>query len=119
MSDFGKTIRAARLASQLSLRGLADKLELSASYLNDIEHDRRVPSEAVVAGLASALGLDIDQLLALAGRVGEAAEEYLKTNPSAGVMLRRASGAGLSEDELKGLIAQMDRMIDKRKSTEG
>jgi transcriptional regulator with XRE-family HTH domain len=110
----GQRIRDARVAAGLSLRELARRIERAPSYLNDIEHDRRVPSEAVVMQLASELDLDSDLLLAAAGRVGEGAERYMQSNPTAGVLFRRVSGAGLGEQDLKHLLEQAEKIISKR-----
>jgi transcriptional regulator with XRE-family HTH domain len=118
-ATLGQTIREARLGRELSLRALADLLGRSPSYLNDIEHNRRVPSEAVIEALAEALDLDADSLLAAAGRVGEDAEEYLRARPSAGVLLRKATEKGLSEQDLQRLISQVDRFPDRRNTTDG
>jgi transcriptional regulator with XRE-family HTH domain len=110
----GQQIRDARVAAELSLRALARQLEVAPSYMNDIENDRRVPSEAVLLRIASGLGLDSDRLLAAAGRVGEGAQEYIKANPTAGVLFRRVSDAGLDEKGLKRLLEQAEEMIIKR-----
>jgi transcriptional regulator with XRE-family HTH domain len=82
--------------------------------MNDIENDRRVPSETVLRRIASELDLDADLLLAAAGRVGEGAREYIKTNPTAGVLFRRMSDAGLDEQDVKKLLQQAEKMISKR-----
>lgn len=115
----GQRIRDARVAAGLSLRELARRIERAPSYLNDIEHDRRVPSEAVVMQLASELDLDSDLLLAAAGRVGEGAERYMQSNPTAGVLFRRVSGAGLGEQDLKDLLEQAEKIINKRNQGTG
>jgi transcriptional regulator with XRE-family HTH domain len=103
----------------LSLRELARRIERAPSYLNDIEHDRRVPSEPVVLQLADELSLDADLLLAAAGRVGEGAERYMQSNPTAGVLFRRVSDAGLGEKDLKDLLNQAEKMIDRRNQGAG
>jgi transcriptional regulator with XRE-family HTH domain len=110
----GTQIRDARVRSELSLRELARRLELAPSYINDIEHDRRVPSEPVLRKICVELDLDEDRLLAAAGRVGEDAEEYMKSNPTAGVLFRRVSGAGLDEHGLKRLLTQAEKLIRER-----
>lgn len=102
------------MAAELSLRELARRIEHAPSYLNDIEHDRRVPSEAVLRQLAAELNLDADLLLAAAGRVGEGAQRYMQSNPTAGVLFRRVSDAGLGEHDLKHLLEQAEKMISKR-----
>lgn len=109
-SSLGQRIRQARIASNRSLRAAARELSLSPSYMNDIEFDRRVPSESVLLQIADLFGLDPDQLLGAAGRVGAHAEAYLKDNPTAGVLFRRVSGAGLGEKQLRELLDQVDKM---------
>jgi transcriptional regulator with XRE-family HTH domain len=110
----GQQIRDARVQAGHSLRAFARELGLSPSYVNDIEHDRRVPSENVLRQISDMLGLDADRLLAAAGRVGEDAERYLRANPTAGVLFRRVSAAGLPEDQLKRLLNQAEKMIMSR-----
>jgi transcriptional regulator with XRE-family HTH domain len=110
----GQQIRDARVQAGHSLRAFARELGLSPSYVNDIEHDRRVPSENVLRQISDMLGLDADRLLAAAGRVGEDAERYLRANPTAGVLFRRVSAAGLPEHQLKRLLNQAEKMIMSR-----
>jgi hypothetical protein len=69
-----------------------------------------VPSEPVLRQICAELGLDEDTLLAAAGRVGKDAEEYLKSNPTAGALFRKVSGAGLGEHELRRLLIQAEGM---------
>ena len=83
-------------------------------YLNDIEYNRRTPSEVVLRQICDVLELDVDEMLSAAGRLGEDAEHYLKRNPTAGVLFRRVSQGGLREQELKELITEVDRLERKR-----
>lgn len=110
--SLGKQVRDARVAANQTLRGLARDLGLSPSYLNDIEFDRRVPSTEVLRQIADRLALDVDALLAAAGRVGIAkdAEQYIRETPSAGVLFRRVTTDRLTEDQLQRLIKQVDKM---------
>jgi transcriptional regulator with XRE-family HTH domain len=110
--SLGKQVRDARVAANQTLRGLARDLGLSPSYLNDIEFDRRVPSTEVLRQIADRLALDVDALLAAAGRVGIAkdAEQYIRETPSAGVLFRRVTTDRLTEDQLQSLIKQVDKM---------
>jgi transcriptional regulator with XRE-family HTH domain len=73
---FGRLIRQARVSKGLSQKDLAARVlkgngeAISAQYLNDIEHGRRLPpGEGFVKQLAEQLGLDGDGLLAAAGRL--------------------------------------------------
>lgn len=70
----GKVISDARKAKDMNQKELAsavvreDGVPISPQYLNDIEHDRRVPSADIAQQLASVLGLHPDYLLYLARR---------------------------------------------------
>jgi transcriptional regulator with XRE-family HTH domain len=106
----GEVLRIARVGADLTLREMTAKLKITPSYLSDIENDRRVPSEEVLGQVASLLKLDIDDLMAMAGRVGEQAERYMKRHPTAGVLFRRISDKGLEEEQLKDLLATVERL---------
>ena len=56
---FGPTIQRLMAETGVTYRGLADKTNLSAGYLNHLVHGNRpVPSNEVVARLAKALGVE-------------------------------------------------------------
>ncbi len=55
----GRTIAKARIAKHTSQRELAVQLGISGMELNDLERDRRNPTEEERAGLNRLLGLDI------------------------------------------------------------
>lgn len=65
----GKVISDARKAKEMNQKELAaaifreDGASISAQYLNDIEHDRRVPSSDITQQIATVLGLHPDYLL--------------------------------------------------------
>jgi HTH-type transcriptional regulator, competence development regulator len=105
----GDTLREARIALDMSLRELARKADIAPSYLSDIENDRRVPAEDLLQTLATLLKLPFDDLMAMAGRVGDDAERYLKKHPSAGVLFRRLAEKGVGEERLKELLEQVER----------
>lgn len=102
-STLGQQLRDARVAAGLSLRESSRRLTLAPSYLSDVEHDRRVPSEAVLRRMADMLALDADALLATAGRFGAAAEEYLRTHPTAVALLRSLAERGVTEEQLRNI----------------
>lgn len=106
----GDIIREARIAKERSLRDLAKALEITPSYLSDIENDRRVPSEDVLGKIAKLLGLDHDVLMAQAGRFGDEAERYMKRHPTAGVLFRKISDHNLPEPELRKLIREVEKL---------
>jgi transcriptional regulator with XRE-family HTH domain len=110
----GEQIRDARTRRGLTLREFARRIGRAPSYINDIEHDRRTPSEEVLAQIATELALNVDLLLAAAGRVSGESKNYLQENPTAGVLFRRVSTAGLGQQDLSKLLEEAESLIDKR-----
>lgn len=112
--SLGELIRDARVAGQKGLREFARELDITPSYQSDIENDRRVPAEDVLKKTADLLGLNFDELMALAGRVGEQGEKYLKGNLAAWSLFRRISEKNLNETELQKLKEIADKMGEKK-----
>lgn len=111
-NSLGETIREKRVAMDITLRELARRLDITPSYLSDIENDRRVPAEDVLQNIAKELDLPFDDLMGLAGRFGEAVERYVKRQPAAGVLFRRISQANLSNEALQKLTKQTERLSE-------
>jgi HTH-type transcriptional regulator, competence development regulator len=67
---FGPHIREIREARGISLRALAQRIEVEPAYLSKIERDIFAPpSEALIVKIAAQLDQDPDWLLALAGKI--------------------------------------------------
>jgi transcriptional regulator with XRE-family HTH domain len=115
--SLGTVIRDARVESGRSLREFAKLLDITPSYQSDIENDRRVPAEEVLRKTAELLSLKFEQLMALAGRLGEDAERYLRRQPAAGALFRKLTETNASEDLLRKMIAEAEEA--KRKKKEG
>lgn len=60
--NLGSRLREARLRAHLSLREVARRLGVSASFLSQLENGKSQPSVATLFSLAQLLGLSIDQL---------------------------------------------------------
>lgn len=58
--DIGGKLRVARKRAKMSLRELADKAEVSASMLSQIENGKATPSVRLLYSIASALALPVD-----------------------------------------------------------
>jgi transcriptional regulator with XRE-family HTH domain len=59
--SFGPTIERLMTETGTTYRGLADKADLSAGYLNHIVHGNRpVPSNDVIARIADSLGVEAE-----------------------------------------------------------
>jgi transcriptional regulator with XRE-family HTH domain len=110
INSLGETIRQARTRARLTLRQLSAQAAVTPSYISDIEHDRRIPAEAVVRRFAELLKIDPDDLMARAGRIGDAAERYLKQHPAAGLLLRRITSKKLGDAELQRLLRIVEKL---------
>lgn len=116
----GDLVRDRRAALDMRLRELARRLEVTPSYVSDIENDRRVPSEDVLGRIAVVLDLPLEQLLAHAGRLGNDAERYLRQTPVATTLFRRISEENLNEDEIRDLMNRVQQLRpDREPETEG
>lgn len=58
----GTYIRQRRRLADLSMRQVSAMVGISNPYLSQIERGLRAPSEAVAAGIATALGITVDEL---------------------------------------------------------
>jgi len=71
----GQVIREGRVTKKMTQRQLAEKIKkengnsITPQYINDIEFDRRTPSEIITREIAKPLDLDPDFLVLLAGAV--------------------------------------------------
>lgn len=67
---FGEKVVEQRKSLGMSQKQLAEKVEISPQYLNDIEHGKRNPdSDVLIEKLAKALDLDSSILYYLARRL--------------------------------------------------
>lgn len=111
----GDVIREARVQQGKTLRTLAKELEITPSYLSDIENDRRVPAEPVLREIARRLDLNFDDLMGLAGRFGEQAERYVRRQPLAGQLFRRIAQANLDQETIRRLLDQIEGINKERR----
>lgn len=63
----GRALRRERLAQERTLKDVADAARISMPYLSEVERGRKEASSEVLAAAAHALGLDLGDLLSLAG----------------------------------------------------
>jgi transcriptional regulator with XRE-family HTH domain len=62
MKSLGEKIRQLREQKDLSLREFAKRLDVSASFVSDIELGRRYPSDKVLVKIAAILGTSVEEL---------------------------------------------------------
>jgi len=64
-----------------SLRQVAERVGLEPSYLSKIERGIEQPSEATLVALAKELEIDVDVLLAMAGKVSSRLQAIICSKP--------------------------------------
>lgn len=106
----GELIRHARTTLDITLRELARRLDVTPSYVSDIENDRRVPSEEVLIRIAAALDLDANDLVARSGRLASDAEKYMRQTPAATTLFRKVTQQRLNEQQIAALMEKVDEL---------
>ncbi|MGH7470948.1 MAG: helix-turn-helix domain-containing protein [Longimicrobiales bacterium] len=84
LGDFLRARREELRASdpRYSVRQVAERLGIEPSYLSKVERDiGSPPSEQTLARLASDLRLDVDVVLALAGKVSADVQQAIRKRP--------------------------------------
>ena len=115
-SDFGQLIRQVRTELGIGQRELARRINVSASYLNEMEQGKRpAPTEAVLDDIKDVLDIDDEIFYDLAGasRCGIAPDiqKFIQENNSLNSLLRVIQNTGYSENkilELKNMITSQN-----------
>jgi len=110
---FGAFIRREREAKEIGLREMAKKIGVSPTYLSKVERDEfPPPAEDKVRKIASVLGLDADELLALAGRVASDLTDIIRERPREMADFLRAA-KGLTAEDMARLARQAQKAKGK------
>lgn len=112
---FGKLLREKRLAKGYSLRSFAKLVDVSPTYLSQVEQDNVDPPTADrVKRMAELLGENPDEWTAMAGRVPEDLPGIIQKQPTEmPELLREASG--LTADQLRQLREQVRKLKEREK----
>lgn len=79
----GRYMRSLRIARKLSVSGMAKLLDVSSSYLSQVELDRRgdlVPTERTLRKFAEVTKCNFDEVMAMAGRIPVDLKNWLLKN---------------------------------------
>ena len=111
--NFGSFIRELRIKNQFGQRELANKIGIAASYLNDIEKEKRTaPKPIVIKKLSSLLKVNINYLYDLAGiskgSVAPDIGEFIENNPGIVSLLRSIKNNNLNNDQIKNIEKSLD-----------
>ena len=114
---FGSYIRGLRIKNEIGQRELAKKIGLAASYLNDIEKNKRsAPKNDIIKKLSSILKVDLDLLNDLAGSSKKTLPpdiiDYLEKNPKLISLIRSLKNNKLKDQEFE----KIEENINKSKT---
>ena len=114
---FGSYIRGLRIENKIGQRELAKKIGIAASYLNDIEKDKRTaPKNDVIKKIASILKTDLNLLNDLVGNskkdLAPDIIDYIKKNPEIVSLIRSFKNNNFSSID----INEIEKSTSKTKT---
>ena len=116
---FGQTLREKRIEKGYSLRKFAELVDVSPTYLSQVEQGNVDPPTAErVKRMAELLGESTDEWIALAGRVPEDLPEIIRKQPTGVPDLLRAV-RGLNADQLRKIARERRAYEEGREVTHG
>ena len=100
---YGAATRARREELEIGLRAFAKKLGVSPTYVSKVERDELPPpAERRVKATAILLGVDPDELLALAGKVSSDLADIIRERPTTMASILRTARS-VPDDTLKAI----------------
>jgi len=113
MKTLGQYLRALRDERDISLREFAQKLELSATFVSDIELGKRHPSDEVLVKMGKVLGVTPAELSKHDTRPPvDELKRITASNPGYAFAFRRVMEKNISPEDLLKLV---DKKSDRRK----
>lgn len=125
MSEFSEYLRGKRIEKNITLRKMAKDLEISVSYLSDIESGHKMAPNSkddkyknLIEDITAYLKLNdvekerlvmlADRDLADHGHISNDITSYIGTTPLASVALRKAKETNLTDADWERIIRNMD-----------
>lgn len=110
---FGERIRQERIEAGVGLNELCRKVKISSSYLSKIERglETHAPSEEVVTTLAEVLGLDVSEMLLLAGKIPSDVKEAILADATMPELIRAIRMRGISAKEVLARLPPTDERV--------
>jgi len=110
---FGKYIKNLRLARNIGQREMARVVEISPSYLNDIENNKRdAPRKEIIKKIADILEANLENLYDLAGKaknkIPPDIPDIIKKNKEIPSLLRTMERYGLTAMEIKKIEKKIE-----------
>lgn len=92
--EFGELLKDLRKKKGVSIKRMAQDVDLNYTYISKLENARTYPSSKVIKKISNYFEYDSDELMLSAGKIPKDIEEILKNNPKEAVkfLRRRFSG---------------------------
>ena len=115
---FGPYIRELRISYGIGQRELAEKIGIAASYLNDIEKEKRTaPKPSIIKKLSNLLKVNNEDLNDLAGiskkSIAPDIKDYVQNNPKIISLIRSIKENNLSYDQIDDLEVSLKKSNTK------
>ena len=115
---FGPYIRELRIKNGIGQRELAGKIGIAASYLNDIEKEKRTaPKNFAIKKLSTILKVNINYLNDLAGlskgNVAPDIGEFIENNPRIVSLIRSIKESNLTNDQIEKIENSLNKSNSK------
>ena len=114
--EFGAFIRRKReaLDPKVGLRVMAKKIGVSPTYLSKVERDEfPPPAEDKVIAIAEILDLDVDELLARAGKVSSDLTQIIREHPREIASVLRGTNVMSEDEKAKWFKSMAEKMKDR------
>lgn len=121
MKTFGEFISLKRKEKRITLKAMAEELEISTPYMSDVEKGRRYSFDLEklekIAKILNMSEEEKNEMMDLAGKQREEVApdlpEYINSTPAVSVALRKARDLNLGEKEWYEFIEKLEN--DERK----
>lgn len=118
--SIGDKIKKYRVLQKMTQNELAKKANISRSYLADVENGRYNPSIEVLAAIADALNIPIDELFKNSNEDNKDGKIIQKINPKFKPIIDSLDRAGdLQDEDIDEITKQLEFLINYRKSQKG
>jgi len=106
---FGAFVRQEREEREIGLREMAKMIGVSPTYISKVERDEfPPPAEDKVRKIAEIFNIDVDELLARAGKVSSDLSEIIREHPRELAALLRTT-KGMSQGDVKNMAREAEK----------
>jgi len=104
VKSLGEAIRYLREQRGMTLRTLAKRVDISAPFVSDIEHNRRNTDKLPL--IAEVLGVDVKDLKRLDTRLPSQVKDWISANPEIVELLKDMQASGQTPAQLRASLAR-------------